>query len=277
MRRLLLLLPLVFIIPDQQGGNSSSETIKFNDDPKVKLVEPDEMEKLAKSDPVGFIENCLRRYKREDKGYTLTFEKQERINKKLQPNEVIAAKYRQEPFSVLLRWERGARMADAILYVEGQNQDKVDGQMKSMLLVHPSGVAGRLIQFVKRDPDGKEAKQSGRYTIKGFGLEQGMLLTWNSWKKAQKEDALHVEYLGVVNLKEAGDRPCYKLRRTQYKQPEEDGITELTIYVDKETWLQIGSELKGEEGKWIAKYYFRDIRLNPELKDETFKPEALSR
>jgi hypothetical protein len=275
MRRLLLLLPLVFLIPDRQTSNSPSETIKFNDDPKVKLVEPDEMEKLAKSDPVGFIENCLRRYKREVKGYTLTFEKQERINKKLQPTEVIAATYRQEPFSVLMRWEKGARLADAILYVEGQNQEKVDGEMKSMLLVHPSGVAGRLIPFVKRDPEGKEALQSSRYTIKGFGLEQGMLLTWNSWKNAQKEGELHIDYLGVVNVKEAGDRPCYKVRRTGYKQPEDDGITELTIYVDKETWLQVGSELKGKENQWIAKYYFRDIRINPEVKDEMFKAEAL--
>jgi hypothetical protein len=265
----------VFLIPDRQTSNSPSETIKFNDDPKVKLVEPDEMEKLAKSDPVGFIENCLRRYKREVKGYTLTFEKQERINKKLQPTEVIAATYRQEPFSVLMRWEKGARLADAILYVEGQNQEKVGGEMKSMLLVHPSGVAGRLIPFVKREPEGQEALQSSRYTIKGFGLEQGMLLTWNSWKRVQKEGELHIDYLGVVNVKEAGNRPCYKVRRTGYKQPEEDGITELTIYVDKETWLQVGSELKGKENQWIAKYYFRDIRINPEIKDEMFKAEAL--
>lgn len=283
MRRLLLLLPLLFLIPDQKDDASKRDIPNFEDDPQVKLVEGDEMEKLANYDPVKFMENCLRHYKRSVKGYTLTLDKQERINGKFQPQEIIAATFREEPFSVLLRWEKGARLADSVLYFEGENQDKVDGRLKSMLVVHPSGVAGRLLKTVKRDPDGKEAKQSGRYTVPEFGLEKGMLMTWNSWKKAAEDPEgakLHVEYLGVVNLEDAGNRPCYKFRRTQYAHPEEEGITELTVYVDKETLLQIGSELRGDfkgEKQWIGKYYFRDIRLNPDLKDEMFKPDALAK
>jgi Protein of unknown function (DUF1571) len=284
MRRLLLLLPLLFLLPNRQDADpSKTAVIPFEDDPQIKLVASDEMEELAKYNPVQFMENCLRRYKRTVTAYTLTLDKQERLGGKLQPQEIIAATFREKPFSVLLRWEKGARLADSVLYVDGENQDKVDGQLRSMLVVHPSGVLGRLLKPVKREPDGKEAKQSGRYTVPEFGLEKGMLLTWNSWKKASEDpdgNKLHVEYLGVVSIEETGNRPCYKLRRTQYAHPEEDGITELTIYVDKENWLQVGSELRGEfkgETKWIGKYYFRDIRLNPDLKDNDFKPESLTK
>ena len=77
-------------------------------------------------------------------------------------------------------------------------------------------------------------------------------------------------------MKEAGDRVCYTLRRDQYPKPEEDGVTELTIYIDKETYLQVGAVLKGEGGKLIASYYFRDIKLNPEFKADQFTRAALT-
>jgi len=51
----------------------------------------------------------------------------------------------------------------------------------------------------------------------------------------------------------------------------------LTIYVDKETWLQVGSVIKGDNDLYIAQYYFRDIKLNPEFTDDTFKKEALTK
>ena len=47
-----------------------------------------------------------------------------------------------------------------------------------------------------------------------------------------------------------------------YRKAEDDGITELTIYVDKETWLQTGSVLKNKEGGLIAEYLFRDVEAS---------------
>lgn len=280
MRRLLLLLPLAFLFApgaDQDNTNTSiaGELKAFNDDPKVELAQADEMEKLAKQDPVGFLENCLRRYKRTVKGYTLTFEKQERLGGKIQPTEIIAATFRQEPFSVRFKWEKGAGLADAVAYVEGENIDKVDNKNKSMMLVRPTGFLAKIKPSVQRDPNGKDAQKSSRYAITEFGLEKGTVRTWNTWKAAQEAGQLHVAYEGVVTVKEAGDRPCYKLHRTQYAKPEEDGVSELTLYVDKETWLQVGSELKTEDGKWIARYFFRDIVLNPEFPGDAFKEAGL--
>jgi hypothetical protein len=201
--------------------------------------------------------------------------KQERLAGKLQPPELIAVSFREKPFSVLLRWIEGARLANAALYVEGENQESVKGTSRAMMLVHPAGLAGRLVKVVSRDPEGEEARQSGRYTLPQFGIELGTLRTLNTWKAAKARGQLNVEFLGEEKVKEAGDRLCYKLRRPRYDKPEEDGVTELTIFVDKETWLQVGSELKGEKG-YIARYFFRDIKLNPKFKDDTFSKDGLA-
>ena len=61
----------------------------------------------------------------------------------------------------------------------------------------------------------------------------------------------------------------------EQRAAEEDGITELTTYIDKETWLQVGSVLKGEENKLVASYYFRDIKLNPDYKADQFTKAAV--
>ena len=76
-------------------------------------------------------------------------------------------------------------------------------------------------------------------------------------------------------VREAGDRLCYALRRT-CAEPEEDQVTEVTIYIDKETWFQIGSVLKAEDGKLIGEYIFRDIHLNPTFKPNQFERSAVS-
>jgi hypothetical protein len=168
-------------------------------------------------------------------------------------------------------------LADSALYVAEENKEKDrDGNLKSMMLVHPAGLAGKLRPVVSRDPEGEEARQAGRYTLPDFGIEKGTQRTLASWKAAQAKGQLNVEFLGEVKVPEAGDRSCYKLRRTKYAKPEEDGVTELTIYIDKETWLQVGSVLKGEKDQYIAQYFFRDIKLNPDVK-EAFTKEALTK
>jgi hypothetical protein len=280
MRRLLILIPLCALLVSPAADKDSDKTIPLDIKPFVDdgadLPNASGLEKLAGKDPVAFLENCLRRYQREVTGYTCTMQKQERVGDKLQPKEVIAVTYREKPIGVLLRWQDGQRMAESALYVEGDNKEKDGtGTLKSFMLVHPAGLVGKLRPLVSIDPEGKEAGQSGRYAMPEFGIEKGTQRTLSSWKAAQAKKQLNVEYVGEVKLPEAGDRACYKLRRPNYPKPEEDGVTDLTIYIDKETWLQVGSVLKADKVQYIAQYYFRDIKLNPELKPEALSREAL--
>ena len=271
MRRALLCLPLCLLCTSDSSSLAAPPTAAFRDvaDTGNPLPSEAEMERLAKDDPIAFLKNCIRRYDREVQGFTTTLRKQERTEGRLQSTEIIDVAFREKPFSVLMRWKEGARRASAVLYVKGENRDQ--------LLVRPAGVLS-VAGIVARRPDGEEAKKSGRYPLTEFGIKIGMQRTLASWEKAKKADALHVEYLGVKRIKEAGDRPCWILKRTRYAAPEGDeGITGLTIYIDKDSWLQVGSIIKGQDNKLIGEYFFRDIKINPDFPNGAFTREALKR
>lgn len=232
------------------------------------LPSEEQMERLARNDPIAFIRECIRRYDREVQGYTTTLHKQERSDGKLQLREEIGVAFREKPFSVLLRWKEGTRRAAAVLYVKGENRDQ--------LLVRPAGLLA-VAGIVARDPQGEEAKKAGRYPLTEFGIKFGMQRTLSTWQRAKKAEALHVEYLGVKKPRELGGRPCWVLRRTRYAKPAEEGVIESTLYIDTDNWLQVGIVLKGEENKLIGEYFFGDLKINPDFPQSTFSRDALKR
>jgi hypothetical protein len=237
---------------------------------KIPLPLPSDaqMEELAKKNPIAFLKYCIRRYDYTVQGYELTFKKQERLGGKLYPSETIAVKFREEPFSVYFDWIKGERLAKKVLYVRGENNNK--------LLVKPAGkLAALVVSVVERDPNGEEAKESSRYPMPEFGIKVGMVLTLEAWQAARKNKTLDIEYAGVKKIKELGDRECYVLKRPHYAKPEADGISSSTFYFDKETWLQTGSTLKNKDGELIGEYWFADITLNPKFKPGTFTRDAL--
>jgi hypothetical protein len=228
-----------------------------------------EMEKLAQANPVAFFETCLRRYAREVKGYTCIMQTQERLDGKIHPREIIQVRYRDQPHSVFFNWVEGSRLAERALYVEGEN----DGKM----LARPKGVAARLIagDVVARDADSPDARKSGRYTLKEFGTRKAMERSLLAFKTAQEDGTLQVEYLGIKKVPEAGDRPCFTLRRI-LKKAEPDGVKEVMLHIDTETWQQVGNVLKDEQGVLVGAYYFRDFKFNPDLRKEDFQRQALT-
>jgi hypothetical protein len=246
--------------PEAEPEAEPSETLATTgDDPK----------NLLTTDPVAFFEKCLEKYDKEVKvGYILTMQKQERINGKLQETQIWKVAFREKPYSVYMQLVKGTPLAERILYVAGEN--------KGRLLARPRLPLMRTFgDVVERDLNSTDAKQSGRYPISDFGLKAGQERVLKFWKAARDHKTLHTEYLGVFKVKEAGDRLCYKLRRTKYEKPEEDGITETTLYIDKANWFQVGAVLKGEGNKLIGEYFFRDIQLNPKFAPEQFERKAL--
>lgn len=265
-------LPLCLTLACSSGDADTSEKDKPPEITTPKEWQPPDnatMQQLAAKDPIAFLENCVYRYNRDVHCYRLKFHKKERIDGKLNDAEEIDVCFRDKPHGVLFRWNEGARKADAALYVEGENDGK--------LLVKPHGTIAKLAGIVKRDPEGSDAKKSGRYSLKQFGFKDATLRALASWKAAKAEDALHVELVGEEKVKECGDRACWVVKRSKYKKPEADGVTETTLYFDKETWLQVGSILRGEGGKLIGEYFFRDVQLNPKFDDDAFRREALEK
>jgi uncharacterized protein DUF1571 len=222
---------------------------------------------LPYPDPVAFLEKCVERYDREVKGYSCILWKQERVEGKLHHPELVQVYFREHPFSVFMRWLEGAEEAQCALYVRGQNDNK--------LLALPAGWKS-VTGIWAKDPSGPEARRSSRYPINEFGMQVAMKRTLDAWRKARAKHTLHVEYLGLYRVAQAGNRECYKLHRDRYTPPEEDGIADFVMYIDRENWLQVGSVLRDVKGQLIAEYYFRDIKINPQFAPNQFDRSALT-
>lgn len=267
MRRLLLLLPLCLILAPEARRPRPVEPAA----PPVKAT-PEatsaRMESLAKSDPVAFLEACIARYDREVSSYRVLLVKQERIAGTLHPPEHMLCRFREKPFSVLMEWQQGARLAFRTLYVEGEN----DGQ----LLVRPAGLLS-LAGVVTRDPEGTDAKASARYTAPQFGIQKGTQRTLYHWMKARDRGELRVVFNGLKPVPELGGLKCWELVRPDFGQPEDGGVMSATFYFDPANWMQVGSVLRGKDGEVIGTYFWRDLELNAEHAKDTFTREALSK
>lgn len=229
---------------------------------------PDESDPLPHPDPLVFLEQCLQRYQQQVRGYRVTLQKRERVGGRLYPPEIIRVWFREHPFSVLMKWQAGARRAQAALYVAGENQNHV--------LIRPAGLWA-VVGVVERPLDDPEVQASGRYGIHQFGLRQATERVLAGWRAARARQALHVTYEGVYRLPEAGDRLCYRLHRHSYEQPEDGGVADLLVYIDLETGLQVGTVLRDATGQLLGEYYFRDLYLNPDFPPDCFSRQALLR
>ncbi len=232
-------------------------------DTSVPLPSVDKLESLARTDPIGFLKDCLIRYRKEVHGYYATLQKQERLSGRLGPVETIRVAFREEPLSVLMAWTSPpAGMADRALYVAGQNGGKALARGKIMHLIH------------HRDPYSADAKNASRYALPEFGIAKGTERSLAAMERAKSHGTLKVEYLGIRPVAEAGNVPCYVLRRT-CNPPEEDGITVVEYDVDTSHWLQVGTALTAAGDQPVASYYFRDVQLNPTFPPNQFDPKAV--
>jgi hypothetical protein len=258
---------------------------------------PDTFAELAKTDPVGMLASCLTRYQQDAKGFTALLAKRERILGKLHDPELVrVAVWGDVPDAdgtthvrVRMVWDQGARkdpLGNAIrgsLYVEGEH--------KGQMLIHRPNAY--LMKEMHVDPKVALARDSSRYCITDAGIYRGMLRTYTAWKKRKDEGGLKAEYLGRRAVEEVGGRECHVVKRTckspevdsfaldeqpatDPKVVERDGFTEVTLYVDAERQLQLGTVLRRADGELVGEYYFRDVRLVPgDFPPDTFTPAAL--
>jgi hypothetical protein len=271
MIRTLMCLPLCLLLApsypsaDQDFAGRATQRVEKSDVVGAK-GQPDPGKNV-----IGFLETCLKRYQDTVKGYTLNFRKRERTGGTLHPWETIEACYREQPHSVFFDWQEGSRLAVKALYVEGENKNsKGKSQIRALTKMFPLDVPS--------DTDSADSKKSGRYPLSQFGLKEAMERVLEAWKAAAAENMLQVEYKGLCKVPEAGDRICHEFHRNHPDRPEgEDGVSDITIYVDCETLFQVGTILLGKDREILGEYYFRNIRLNPEFGPDQFTKKALKK
>ncbi len=265
MGRLLVGVLLCLWVAPESGPTPRCRAVLMSSEPvvidhqSVPLPTPEQFALLAKTNPVAMLEAGLIRYQREVTGYRCTLVKRERIAGKLQPREVIDASFSEQPFSVLMRWREGGGLTVASLFVDGENQNRLTVRRRFLTLdLHP---------------DDERVRATSRYHIRDFGIYRGMERTFLAWSNAQRLGQLRFKYLGEQNVPELLGRRCYVIRRTCFT-PEEDGITEVTIYIDVVTWLQVGVVLKAGN-ELVGEYFFREVQLSPQFSPDEFKRSRL--
>lgn len=221
---------------------------------------------LCRDDPVAALAKSLYKYRSDVEGYTCTLIKRERINGKLRDREVIRCDFRESPFSVRMEWLEGRGRAAVMLYPAGDN-------VEQLAVVPANEVVRKITPFVTRRVNDPSVRDAARYAPNEFGLNCGTMRLHAAWQVAKEKGLLRTRYDGIVKIDELNGKPCHVLHRDCIV-PEEEGLTEVTVYFDAESLLQAGVVLKaGDEP--IATYYFRDLVLNPKLPDGRFSVERL--
>ncbi|MFO0880548.1 MAG: DUF1571 domain-containing protein [Gemmataceae bacterium] len=235
-------------------------------DSRVAHISAEEMPRLAATDPIAFVEQCLARYDRDVHSYRCQLTKQERVRGKLGQREQIQACFREKPFSVRLEWAKGHGLARRTLYVAGAYENRIQ--------VIPAGWRA-LAGLVTCPVDDEEARANSRYPITQFGLRCGTARTLAAWKRGRASGDLTVAFLGTRSLPDHPGRPCWVLERIERPGNDPEGIICSRFYFDVETWLQVGSELEDARGETVGRYYFSSVEINPEFTPPTFTLEGL--
>lgn len=271
-----------------------------------------EFDELVRTDPVKALEACLTRYQREAPGgLRCVIEKQERIqgypkHPDLPTAEVMEVCVRGDvpdakqtrATEVVVKWREGAKSflrADIVgtLYSEKPEPEGLGGKVVTW---RPKALISALSNPIP--PNSDLAKSQSRYCIRDAGLYRTMLRTHGAWKAHQTAGEFKYEYLGTKVVAKAGNRECHVIRRicpraeadafelggvapTDPKTVAAEGFTEVTIYIDRERWLQVATETYRTEPDGpkvlLGAYHFRDIELNPTFAPDTFTVAGLKK
>jgi hypothetical protein len=278
--------------------------------PNATLAPQEQFDKLAETDPVGLLSECLSRYQREAKGGArFTLRKQERVQGQPKPpaappvevidvcvrGDVPDPETKKTAIEVLMKWTSGGRrpvpLARPVVASLFSEVTYPDG---GKVVIHP-GILNDV--STPMSPSSSEARGQSRYCIRDAGLYRSMLRTHAAWKARQEAGELKFEYLGR-RTPEYIDRECHVIKRVcprteidafevggaapaDPKAIANEGFTEVTIFVDAERWLQVGTELyrtePGGARVLVGAYHFRDVNLNPTFAPDTFTTAGLKK
>jgi Protein of unknown function (DUF1571) len=252
------------------GGASAATFI-----PEKRVDSESSLDALAKSDPVAFIRYCRDQYVRNgDRDYTCLFSKQERVSNRLGRKEKVDVRYRDEPFSVHMRWLENPTAASEALYVKNAWRDK---NREELAWFKPKGALIRLIVPKIQQPiHGARAKRSARRTIDQFGFRSTLNLILKYVDRGLRRGELTLAFVGDGRV---DGRPTWVFERqlpyTGNDKVYPDGL--LRFEIDKE-WLVPTSCFAYADSsgkKLLGSYEFSDVRFDVGLTADDFDPRKV--
>jgi hypothetical protein len=201
------------------------------------------------------------------KDYTCLLIKQERINGRLEPENVMETKIRNQPFSVYLRW-LGPKA------VIGQEAAFVAGRNNNMMRVHATGFKGAF-GFLSIAPNDPRVMEHSRHTITEAGLGNLIGRLNTCWELDRQQNTAQVRIADYEYDKRRCTRveiirpgqstgPCSFYRSVAYFDKE----THLPVRVELYDWPRTGGS---PEGDIVESYSYVNMRFNMGLSDAVFE------
>lgn len=202
--------------------------------------------------------------------YTCLFLKQERINGKLQEMETILLKVKEYPFSVYMKWVKDPLLGQEILYVQGQNNNR--------LKAHKGG----FLRFVtvNLDPYGSMAMKNNYFPAPMAGIGNILKRMKEDIDLARKNREGTVKDLGLSTIHGLKvhcfmtQQPFHKGKKGYQKtRPDQYHDTLAKACFDPNTGLPIYAERYSQDQQLLGKYIFLNLKLNTGLTPADFDPK----
>lgn len=192
--------------------------------------------------------------------YTATFKKRERIRGVLGDQEVIELKY-QRPFRVYLRWLGGSKEGREVLFIEGENENR-------LLVYDPSGIQRFFTLLL--DPHDSRVMRENRHPITHIGIGKLIGLIAENARRAWSRGELRLIDRGSG---EEGGRPVRRYEGILPNDPARGYFcARLVLAVDQESWLPVRTWIYEWDGDLVGDYAYIGLRLNPGLAPQEFNP-----
>ena len=234
--------------------------------PAQRFDPADPQERLAAADPLGFLKQCRRHYLEHISDYRCRFIRQERLHGILTAREEMDIRFRENPFSVDVRWTRNAKLAKRVNYVAGRWAKNG----REFARIEPAGLLGLLFpRGVKRDIHAPDVRAAARSTIDRFGFKNSLDEIITNCESAQGHPDFALRFIGSGAL---DDRPCLIfeqwLPRDGPQGPYPSRL--LVIHIDREWLVPTGWFAYDDARKLLGSYVSTDVEFNVGLTDEDF-------
>lgn len=240
-------------------------------------VAHDPFEKLIQADPLAALKQARERHIAQVKDYRCTLVKQEMLPSGMSEEQEIDVLFRQEPYSVVLHWQRNPGLAERVIYVKDRwiDEDADSPEEREQAVCQPGAIARLLVKSIKQPIHGKLARKSSRRYVDEFGFTKALFLLIKYCDIARAKGELKLEYCGETRF---DGRPVWVVRRTLPYTGEggiyPDRIAE--IFIDKEYRVPVAVYCFSQDSKepqhLLGKYEYRNIQLGVGLSEADFDP-----
>jgi hypothetical protein len=164
-----------------------------------------------------------------------------------------------KPLSFYLKWTEGNKKGTEVIYVKGQNDNK--------LLAHRGGLLKWLT--LKLDPTGSIAMKDNRHTVLEAHIGHIIEICDKNYRLARQLDVGTFE---PCEERLIGGRTTICMKAVFPNDKRFYGGVNY-IYFDRGYKFPIAVEIYGWKNELLEKYEYTDITLNPGLSDKDFDPE----